>query len=107
MKTGFPSGRQARHTLGAHVPARGHAIGGLTAPMLFSGRLKRRCNRRNAVTLAHRGGEHVGDEEADGLRPLILVGACGTFVAALRHSDRRGNSAQCPNQGRLSAVSRK
>ena len=23
-----------------------------------------RCNRRNAVTLADRGGEHVGDEEA-------------------------------------------
>jgi hypothetical protein len=29
----------------------------------------------------------------------------GPFVAELRHSDRRGNSAQHPNQGRLSAVS--
>jgi hypothetical protein len=28
--------------------------------------------------LADRGGEHVGDEETDGLRLLILVGACGT-----------------------------
>jgi hypothetical protein len=27
--------------------------------------------------LADRGGEYVGDEEADGLRLLILVGACG------------------------------
>jgi hypothetical protein len=47
--------------------------------------LKRRCHRRNAVTLADRGGEHVGDEEADGLRLLILVGACGPFVAVLRN----------------------
>jgi hypothetical protein len=42
--------------------------------MLFSGRLKRRCiggdtvtetalQGRDAVTLADRGGEHVGDEE--------------------------------------------
>jgi hypothetical protein len=45
--------------------------------------LKRRCDRRNAVTLADRGGEHVGDEEADRLRLLILVGACGAFVAVL------------------------
>jgi hypothetical protein len=26
--------------------------------------------------MADRGGEHVGDEETDGLRLLILVGAC-------------------------------
>jgi hypothetical protein len=32
--------------------------------------LKRRCDCRNAVTLADRGGEHVGVEEADGLRLL-------------------------------------
>ena len=36
---------------------------------------------------------------------LIVVSPFGPFVAELRHSDRRGNSAQCPNQGRLSAVS--
>ena len=36
------------------------------------------------VPLADRGGEHVGDEETDGLRLLILVGACGAFVAVLR-----------------------
>ena len=76
--------------MGADAPARGPATGGGTAPTLFSGRLKRRCNggntvtetalqRRNAVTLADRAGEHVGDEEADGLRLLILVGACGAF----------------------------
>jgi hypothetical protein len=46
-------------------PAHGPATGGRTAPMLFSGRLKRRCNgghtvtengvaRRNAVALANR-----------------------------------------------------
>jgi hypothetical protein len=40
-----------------------------------------RCDYRNAVTLADRGVEHVGDEEADGLRLPILVGACGAFVA--------------------------
>jgi hypothetical protein len=43
--------------------------------MLFSGRLKLRCNGGNTVTLADRGGEHVGDEEADGLRLLNVVGA--------------------------------
>ena len=43
--------------------------------------LKRRCDRRNAVTLADRGGKHVGDEEADGLRLLIVVGACGALIA--------------------------
>jgi hypothetical protein len=37
------------------------------------------------LPLADRGGEHVGDEEADGLRPLILVGACGAFAAVLRN----------------------
>jgi hypothetical protein len=37
--------------------------------------LKRRCNRR--APLAGRSGEHVGDEKADGLRPLILVGSRG------------------------------
>jgi hypothetical protein len=37
--------------------------------------------RRNAVTLADRGGEHVGDEAADGLRLLIVVGACGAVVS--------------------------
>jgi hypothetical protein len=57
------------------------------------GRLKRRCNGgdtvtetalqgRNAVTLADRGGEHIGDEDADGLRLLIVVGA---FVTVLRN----------------------
>jgi hypothetical protein len=40
--------------------------------------LKRRCNRRNAVTL-------VGDEEPDGLRLQIEVGSCSAFVAALRN----------------------
>jgi hypothetical protein len=32
---------------------------------------------------AGRGGEHVGDEETDGLRLLILVAARGAFVAVL------------------------
>jgi hypothetical protein len=45
----------------AHAPARGPATGGRTAPMLFSGRLKRRCNgvRLNdvAVTIAFTPGE--------------------------------------------------
>ena len=45
--------------------------------------LKRRCNRR--TPLAGRSGEHVGDEKADGLRPLILVGARGAAGAALRN----------------------
>jgi hypothetical protein len=31
------------------------------------------------------GFEHVGDEEADRLRLLILVSACGAFVAVLRN----------------------
>jgi len=67
-----------------------------TAPMLFSGRLKRRCSggdtvteaalqRRNAVTLSDRGGDYVGDEEADSLRLLIVVGACGPLVPVLRN----------------------
>ena len=57
-----------------------------TASTLFSGRLKRRFNSRDTVTetalhvvtplpLADRGGELVGDEEADGFRLLIVVGA--------------------------------
>jgi hypothetical protein len=45
--------------------------------------LKRRCNRR--TSLAGRSGEHVGDKKADGLRPLILIGARGAAVAALRN----------------------
>jgi hypothetical protein len=57
VKTGFPRGRQARgrsqeRPLAAHAPARGPATGGRTAPMLFSGRLKRRCSGRNTVTEA-------------------------------------------------------
>jgi hypothetical protein len=50
--------------------------GGGTAPTYFpderngvatavTSLLKRRCNRRNAVTRADRGGERVGDEEAE------------------------------------------
>jgi hypothetical protein len=35
------------------------------------------------VPLADRGGEHVGDEKADRLRLLTLVGACGALVAVL------------------------
>ena len=37
------------------------------------------------ITPADRGGEHVGDEEADRLRLLIVVGACGAFVAVPRN----------------------
>jgi hypothetical protein len=43
------------------------------------------CNLRNAVTPTDRGGEHVGDEEADRLRLLIVVVADSTLVAALRN----------------------
>ena len=35
------------------------------------------------ITPADRGGEHVGDEEAEGLG--LLAGACGAFVAVLRN----------------------
>jgi hypothetical protein len=37
------------NVLGAHAPARGHAPGGRTVPMLFFGRLKRRCNGGNTL----------------------------------------------------------
>jgi hypothetical protein len=33
-----------------------------------------------------RQGNRIADEEADGLRLLVVVGACGAFVAALRNS---------------------
>ena len=56
--------------------------GGGTAPTYFpderngvatavTSLLKRRCNRRNAVTRADRRGEHVGDEEVR--RMIILI----------------------------------
>jgi hypothetical protein len=35
----------------------------------------------------------------------VVVSAFGPVLAELRRSDRRGNSAQCPNQGFLSATS--
>jgi hypothetical protein len=74
-------------------------IGGRTAPMLFSGRLKRRCNGGDTVTATALHvvtplpwpielGEHVRDEEADGLRLLIEIGACSAFVAVLRNHAR-------------------
>jgi hypothetical protein len=55
---------------------------------LPAGLLKRRCDRRNTVTLAYRPGEPVGDEKADSVRLLILVGACGAFIAVLRNHAR-------------------
>ena len=61
----------------------------------------RRHHCRNAVTLADRGGEHIGDEDADGLRLLIVVGASGAFVAALR--SREGGKVPRPTgRGRCS-----
>jgi hypothetical protein len=46
--------------------------------------LKRRCTCRNAVAWAT-SGEHVGDEEAEGSRLLIGVGAYCASVAVLRN----------------------
>ena len=47
------------------------------------------CNRRSAVTSQiETASEHVCDEEAESLRPLIEIGACSAFVAVLRnHAD--------------------
>jgi hypothetical protein len=53
------------------------------------------------ITPTDRSGEHVGDEEADGLGLQILVGACGAFVAVLRnhaeivlaHADRESQKS--------------
>jgi|SRR5580704_10577458 hypothetical protein len=90
-----------------------------TAP-LFSGRLKRRCiggdtvteTALHVVTPLHwpRGGEHVGDEEADGFRLLIVVGACCAFAACsaitrrlLAHANRESpKSAALAFSGGLS-----
>jgi hypothetical protein len=41
---------QSRRSLVAHAPANGLATGGGTGPMLFSGRLKRRCIGGDSVT---------------------------------------------------------
>ena len=41
---------QSRRPPGTHARSHGPATGGRTAPMLFSGRLKRRFNSRDAVT---------------------------------------------------------
>ena len=65
--------------------------------------LKRRCDRRNVVTLADRGGEHVGDEEADGLRLLILVAACGPF-ASRASAPRHWGTRELGNAMPLAAV---
>jgi hypothetical protein len=51
--------------------------------MVVTPLLKRRATIVAPLPLADRGGEHVGDEEADGLRLLMLVGAYGAFVAVL------------------------
>jgi len=68
--------------------------------------LKRRCDPRNTVILGRfeTASEHVGDEEADGSRLLIVVSARGGFVAVLRnhaeivlgHANR-----ECPNSAAL------
>jgi hypothetical protein len=69
------------------------------AANVYFGRLERLCNGGDVgaetalhvvtpLPLADRGGEHVGGEEAGGLRLLVLVGAYGAFVAVLRNQRR-------------------
>jgi hypothetical protein len=50
--------------------------------------------RRNAVTLADRG-EYVGDEEADGLSPLTLIGYVIGAQPGFASSDRPQGSPCC------------
>ena len=91
MKTGFSSRATSsrslsRSTAGCSRTSCGPATGGRTAPMLFSGRLKRRCDGGDTLTeTACNGGSAEPSCLTLGRTASAPLRACGAFIAVLRN----------------------